>query len=415
MSVQFNSQIWHERREGVFPFLLSPSFEACGAPFREFFGIPFATSVLHYRIAQDGALATWLLRPQEAKTCGQLLSEALGVPSFGRYFQAAYADAHSRLQMMLKREPQHASARVSDILGRLRDLVDAYVGLCRLDSAAQLVDWWVDDATDASRAVTAPATALTAGGDGGLAGERGSIVREVRARLVGLGHELTVAAGCDQADLMWFSPSELAEPGFDFLALAEEAAIRREALVCTLSAYPLDEAEMAAMLSLAREQGEEGLPAPAGVAVYAGREACAALRRIDARLSLLGEGAAPLPLRGEVVYRAADPVYEGVCRVVVDPYDDSARELVAGEILVTAATTPDFVPLMQMAGAIVTDQAGAASHAAIVARELRIPCIVGTGQASVTLLTGQTLRLDFVEGLVVRAGEADGPGAESDA
>ena len=53
-----------------------------------------------------------------------------------------------------------------------------------------------------------------------------------------------------------------------------------------------------------------------------------------------------------------------------------------GEILVTGMTIPDFLPAMKKAAAIVTDQGGQTSHAAIVSRELGVPCIVGTKNAS---------------------------------
>ena len=52
-----------------------------------------------------------------------------------------------------------------------------------------------------------------------------------------------------------------------------------------------------------------------------------------------------------------------------------------GDILVTGMTDPDFVPFMKMASAIVTDKGGITSHAAIVSRELNIPCVVGTENA----------------------------------
>jgi len=53
-----------------------------------------------------------------------------------------------------------------------------------------------------------------------------------------------------------------------------------------------------------------------------------------------------------------------------------------GEVLVTRMTDPDWVPIMKIASAIVTDEGGRTAHAAIVSRELGIPCIVGTGNAT---------------------------------
>ena len=53
-----------------------------------------------------------------------------------------------------------------------------------------------------------------------------------------------------------------------------------------------------------------------------------------------------------------------------------------GDVLVTSMTDPDWVPLMKKASAIVTDQGGRTCHAAIVSRELGIPAIIGTGNAT---------------------------------
>lgn len=72
-----------------------------------------------------------------------------------------------------------------------------------------------------------------------------------------------------------------------------------------------------------------------------------------------------------------------------------------GAVLVCKVTTPNYVPLMQKAAAIVTDQGGILSHAAIVARELKKPCIVGTGNATKKLKNGQQVSVDATRGLVL--------------
>jgi pyruvate,water dikinase len=63
-------------------------------------------------------------------------------------------------------------------------------------------------------------------------------------------------------------------------------------------------------------------------------------------------------------------------------------------------TTPDFVPAMKRAAAIVTDRGGRTAHAAIVSRELGIPCVVGAGQAMLTLKDGQVITVDGSHGNV---------------
>jgi phosphohistidine swiveling domain-containing protein len=84
---------------------------------------------------------------------------------------------------------------------------------------------------------------------------------------------------------------------------------------------------------------------------------------------------------------------------IVSP-DNLEIDFPAGGILVCAVTTPDYVPLMQRASAIVTDQGGILSHAAIVARELHKPCIVGTSNATQKLKDGQMVTVNADEGTV---------------
>ena len=76
------------------------------------------------------------------------------------------------------------------------------------------------------------------------------------------------------------------------------------------------------------------------------------------------------------------------------------KNMERGEILVTEMTTPDFVPGMKKAAAIITDTGGMTSHAAIVSRELGIPCIVGTGNATQVLKDGMEVTVDGSHGMV---------------
>ncbi len=73
-----------------------------------------------------------------------------------------------------------------------------------------------------------------------------------------------------------------------------------------------------------------------------------------------------------------------------------------GDVLVTEMTTPDYVPAMRRASAIVTDVGGRTCHAAIVSRELGIPCVVGTGTATSVLKTGQVITVDGSKGTVYK-------------
>jgi pyruvate, water dikinase len=89
----------------------------------------------------------------------------------------------------------------------------------------------------------------------------------------------------------------------------------------------------------------------------------------------------------------------GKAKVVLN-LDDANRDMKKGDILVTGMTDPDFVPFMKMASAIVTDKGGITSHAAIVSRELNIPCVVGTETATQVMKTGQEYTVDSRNGVI---------------
>ena len=95
---------------------------------------------------------------------------------------------------------------------------------------------------------------------------------------------------------------------------------------------------------------------------------------------------------------ASPGMASGPVKIISDPSQiDKVKD---GDILVAEMTTPDFVPAMKRAKAIVTDRGGRTAHAAIVSRELGIPCIVGTRQATTTLTDGQIISVDGSQGKV---------------
>jgi len=79
---------------------------------------------------------------------------------------------------------------------------------------------------------------------------------------------------------------------------------------------------------------------------------------------------------------------------------DHLDQVSEGDVIVTEMTMPDMVPAMKRAAAIVTDEGGMTSHAAIVSRELGVPAIVGTGGATHTLEDGQVITVDGEMGTV---------------
>jgi len=89
----------------------------------------------------------------------------------------------------------------------------------------------------------------------------------------------------------------------------------------------------------------------------------------------------------------------GIAKVVSNP-QEAAKVMKKGDILVTDMTNPDYVPFMKLAGAIVTDKGGVTCHAAIVSRELGIPCVVGTEKATQVMITGKEYTVDSKSGVV---------------
>jgi len=108
-----------------------------------------------------------------------------------------------------------------------------------------------------------------------------------------------------------------------------------------------------------------------------------------------GEIKAPVLLTGD---KASPGIASGPVKIIKDlSHIERVHE---GDILVAEMTTPDFVPAMKRAVAIVTDRGGRTAHAAIVSRELGIPCVVGTGEATTKLTNGQVVTVDGSHGKV---------------
>lgn len=86
--------------------------------------------------------------------------------------------------------------------------------------------------------------------------------------------------------------------------------------------------------------------------------------------------------------------------VFVVKSEKDLKKFKPGFILVTKITNPSFVPIMSQAIGIITDIGGLTSHPAIISRELGLPCIVGTKDATKKLKTGQSIILDAEKGVV---------------
>jgi pyruvate,water dikinase len=127
------------------------------------------------------------------------------------------------------------------------------------------------------------------------------------------------------------------------------------------------------------------------------------LRTQPAKAMPSSEGAGEELVRG----RSAGPGWvSGRVRVLASP--EEAGRLQAGEILVTRMTSPDWVPVMRRAAAIVTESGGLTSHAAIVSRELGLPCVVGAREATHKLHDGDWVTVDATRGRIL-AGRQERP------
>jgi len=98
--------------------------------------------------------------------------------------------------------------------------------------------------------------------------------------------------------------------------------------------------------------------------------------------------------RGEAV---GSKIGQGEANVIVDV--GGIEQFQPGQVLVTEMTNPDWEPIMKIAAAIVTDRGGRTCHAAIVSRELGVPCIIGSETASSVLKSGMEVTVDCSEGL----------------
>ncbi|MBU4208458.1 MAG: phosphoenolpyruvate synthase [Proteobacteria bacterium] len=87
---------------------------------------------------------------------------------------------------------------------------------------------------------------------------------------------------------------------------------------------------------------------------------------------------------------------QGVVRVIEDAAH--IQEFKKGEVLVTDMTDPDWEPIMKIASAIVTNRGGRTCHAAIISRELGIPCVIGTGNGSEVIKSGNEVTVSCAEG-----------------
>lgn len=140
------------------------------------------------------------------------------------------------------------------------------------------------------------------------------------------------------------------------------------------------------------------LPDGGRMEIYEGREKEALIK--EALLTLKKINSVKIrdnKVRGMVASFGNKIKIAGRIRVVLNAKRDIFKK---GEILVTSMTRPEFVPLMRKAKAVITDEGGVTSHAAIVSREMNIPCVIGTKIAAKIFKSGDLIKIDLKKGLI---------------
>lgn len=100
-------------------------------------------------------------------------------------------------------------------------------------------------------------------------------------------------------------------------------------------------------------------------------------------------------VKGSVAYNG---VYKGKVKLIYSK--DDFYKMDNGDIIVTTMTTPKFTPILNKAGAIITDEGGITCHAAIIARELKVPCIVGCKNATDILCDNMEVEVNADIGII---------------
>jgi pyruvate,water dikinase len=174
------------------------------------------------------------------------------------------------------------------------------------------------------------------------------------------------------------------------------------------SARVLSDDEIRALAQLAlRDEAHYGAPQDAEWAISGGSIYLVQTRPVTGyhpTAPVLETTTGDILLRG---FGASPGIASGSARVLRKPEDGVRFQ--RGEILVAEMTSPDWVPFMRRAAAIVTDGGGMTSHAAIVSRELGIPCVVGTTRATRVLQDGVLATVDGRAGIVRRGVVAQVP------
>lgn len=232
---------------------------------------------------------------------------------------------------------------------------------------------------------------------GWLADRRKAVMLESLRGLAAVGKELARRSDISYGLVKLLDPRDLTSLLDEASDFANHAEARQIGLVQVQAPFPIDNSEMSAYLALG-SKSQPIVPRKLDLSLAEGAEATRLLDELDASMGLFESEGGPGVARGDVVVSPKDgETVEGRCRIITDPREE---DFVSGEVLIATSTTPDFMPAIRKAAALVVDQGGSLSHAAIVSRELGKPCIVGASIATAIFQTGDSVVLDFADGTV---------------
>jgi len=209
--------------------------------------------------------------------------------------------------------------------------------------------------------------------------------------------EIGKRLGLSLTETAYLTEQEIVE-GLKGKAVPKHLAVKRLGLSLTETAY-LTEQEIVEGLKGKAVPKHLAVKRQEGFLIYIENDCIVVIdHAIDAKLKRMGfkeEAPHTKELKGICAYPGK---VRGIVKIVRTVHD--ILKVNRGDVLVALTTHPDYVPAMQKAGAIVTDEGGMLSHAAIVSRELKIPCVVGTKSATKVLQHGTLVEVDASRGSI---------------
>lgn len=280
-----------------------------------------------------------------------------------QYIGASYSEVLSvaKLEQLLRR--QYVEFQSPEAAGALHD---AY--LRESASAMHVFGEWRNSLTDQQRILCDYIQTIIS-----LRDRRKNVFGRCLTVLWRLAERMFSKAGLDNSLIPYYTLSELAK-GLDYLiAHARELELRRRGFVLMIDNE-----------GVAKMQLSDFEPVKNIIEQHYHSHRAGAVERVKDAIN------------GQVACRG---YAKGRARLALS-FSDIVAPIEPGDILVTGMTRPEFVPVMKTCQAIVTDEGGITCHAAILSREFKIPCIIGTKVATRIIKDGDTIIVDAFAGVV---------------